>query len=763
MKYKNTSDREIIASSLSGTRNMMRVYIHRILLSVAFIISACTAIHAQVMAVDSVHRSAGAWYCFRNRYKLDGSVKDCQLRIAADTKYWLWINGKLTVREGGLKRGPNPKDTYCDVIRNVRNLKRGNNSIALLVWYFGKDGFSHRNSPTPGICVEMKQNNATILPTGKWKWRRHPAYYVPKGKQPNFRLAESNIGFDADKDIDFEDPEYDDSQWDTATVMTPEGAGWNALAERPIPFWKDYGLKRYVRTETSGDTLKAYLPYNAQVTPYLRIRCRAGETVGIQTDDYMGGSELNVRAEYRTKDGVQEFECRGWMNGHTVYYILPKGAKVTDVKYRETGFDTDMTGKFDCDDSLLNRLWRKAQRTLYITMRDNYMDCPDRERAQWWGDVVNEQGEAFYAMDEKAHLLTRKGIRELMDWQRADSTIYAPVPSGNYASELPMQMLASVGYYGFWTYFMGTADSSTIDYVFPKVRKYIHVWETDDEGLVVPRKGGWTWGDWGENKDMTLLYNEWYIIALKGYERMAMLTGCTDEAAWAKKTAERMKTAFHQKFWRGTYYMSTGFKGVPDDRAQALAVVADILPRTLYPTIRNVFSQQYHASPYMEKYVLEALCRMGYSEDALTRMKSRFREMADSKLSTLWEGWGIGTNGYGGGTTNHAWSGGPLTVMSQCILGIEPAAPGFAVVRLSPHPASLKRIHAVLPLSGGRRMDIRLRQTEEEYCVDVDIPQGTKVELVMPAEYREMNVDGKTPAGDTTTIEAGKWRIRLKK
>lgn len=148
------------------------------------------------------------------------------------------------------------------------------------------------------------------------------------------------------------------------------------------------------------------------------------------------------------------------------------------------------------------------------------MDCPDRERAQWWGDVVNELGEAFYALDEKAHLLTRKGIHELMGWQRADSTIFAPVPAGNYKDELPMQMLASVSHYGFWTYYMGTGDRQTIADVLPRVKKYIHVWKTDAQGLVIPRSGGWTWGDWGENKDMTLLFNLWYVIALKGYEEM---------------------------------------------------------------------------------------------------------------------------------------------------------------------------------------------------------------------------------------------------
>lgn len=209
------------------------------------------------------------------------------------------------------------------------------------------------------------------------------------------------------------------------------------------------------------------------------------------------------------------------MNGHKVIYKVPSSVDVLDLKYRETGYNTTFAGSFVCDDPMLNTLWGKSQRTLHITMRDTYMDCPDRERSQWWGDVVNELGEAFYAMDERAHLLTRKGIRELMAWQRPDSTIYAPVPSGNYDSELPMQMLASVGYYGFWTYYMGTGDKNTIETVFPNVKKYIHVWKTDSEGLVIPRKGGWTWGDWGEDKDMALLFNLWYAIALDGYERMA--------------------------------------------------------------------------------------------------------------------------------------------------------------------------------------------------------------------------------------------------
>lgn len=708
------------------------------------ILCFCQMAWAQVLTLDSVGSSRpGTWYCFRNTVKLSAVPGSVRLALAADSKYWLWVNGELQVREGGLKRGPNPMDTYCDIVTDLPALRKGENTVAVLVWYFGKDGFSHRNSPTPGMTFELEVDGKRIEPDKAWKAVMHPAFYQPEGEQPNYRLPESNIGYDARKAVGFAEPGFDDMEWPEARNVSLEEAGWNKLVDRPIPLWKDFGLKPYARTEMKGDTaLVAYLPYNAQVTPYVKVKAAGGKRIRILTDNYYGGSAPNVFAEYVTTDGIQEFECLGWMNGHSVVYTLDEGIEVLDVKYRETGYDTSFAGSFFCDDPALNRLWEKSQRTLYITMRDTYMDCPDRERAQWWGDVVNESGEAFYALDEKAHALTRKGMRELMDWQRADSTIFSPVPAGNYDSELPMQMLASVGYYGFWNYYMGTGDTATIRYVYPKVKKYIRLWKTDSLGLVVPRKGGWTWGDWGENKDMELLFNQWYAIALQGYMRMADLVGDGKEARWAEAAERRLRQEFHQRYWNGSYYVSPGYSGDPDDRAQALAVVSGTLPDSLYSVLRPFFRNHFHASPYMEKYVLQALCQMGYCQDALNRMKLRYAAMTDSPLTTLWEGWGIGGEGFGGGSYNHAWSGGPLTIMSQYVAGIVPLAPVFSVFGVRPVPAHLSHIRATVPLSGGREIGFRLERDSRECTIVLDVPRETRALFFVPVQYSRIWIDG---------------------
>ena len=700
----------------------------------------------------------GAWLCFRKEIYVDNLEKQQHLKIAADSKYWLWINGDLIVREGGLKRGPNPNDTYCDEFSEIQGLRKGNNMVEILVWYFGKDGFSHKNSPTPGIYFDLEVGKQHFVSDSTWKVRRHPSFYAPEGEKPNYRLPESNIGYDASKEPDLNT--LDDTSWVNARDVSLEEAGWNQLITRPIPMWKDYGLKEYTKLDYQGDTLIiASLPYNAQVTPYIKLQASQGMKIDIRTDNYRGGSAPNVFAEYVTKEGIQEFEAYGWMNGHQVYYKIPTGVKVLDVKFRETGYDTAFRGSFSCNDTFYNTLWNKSLRTLYITMRDTYMDCPDRERSQWWGDVVNELGEAFYSLDHKSHLLTRKGIHKLMNWQREDSVIYAPVPSGNWNQELPMQMLASVGYYGFWTYYVGTGDKQTIEDVYPNVRKYIHVWKTDENGLVIPRKGGWTWGDWGDNKDLILLYNAWYSLALKGFEKMALLVGEKKDAEWASVVNAKLKQAFHHYFWNGQYYVSPEYNGLPDDRAQALAVLAGILPETEYETIRPFFAKYYNASPYMEKYVLESLCAMGFGEDALRRMKIRYKDMVESPLTTLWEGWGIGNEGFGGGSYNHAWSGGPLTILSQFFAGIAPLKPGFKEFSVNPQLGCLKNVDAVVPTKWGD-ITISIVREGSRRIVKLQVPNETTAHFKVGNGKDFVVSGGKYKQKDGAyKLKSGKWKL----
>ena len=58
--------------------------------------------------------TSNSWFCFRKEVSLDSIPATAIAKIAVDSKYWLWVNEKLVIFEGGLKRGPNPRDIYYD-------------------------------------------------------------------------------------------------------------------------------------------------------------------------------------------------------------------------------------------------------------------------------------------------------------------------------------------------------------------------------------------------------------------------------------------------------------------------------------------------------------------------------------------------------------------------------------------------------------------------------------------------------------------------
>jgi hypothetical protein len=91
---------------------------------------------------------------FRESFTPGSAPSQAVTQIAADSKYWLWVNGTLVVFDGQLKRGPNRTGTYYYEIDLAPYLTSGRNTVALLVWYFGKQGFSHSSSGSGGLLFQ---------------------------------------------------------------------------------------------------------------------------------------------------------------------------------------------------------------------------------------------------------------------------------------------------------------------------------------------------------------------------------------------------------------------------------------------------------------------------------------------------------------------------------------------------------------------------------------------------------------------------------
>ena len=664
------------------------------------------------------------WMCFRKEADISEVPDTLTAYISADSRYWLYINGETAVFEGSVKRGPCPDGSYFDSVDIAPFLKPGRNIICALVWYWGKDtSFSNTDSGKAGFLFEA----GSIISDSSWKVCRNPAYLKDNGlSQPNYRLPEANIYYDARLEMgDWLSPGFDDSAWEKACENGKGGcAPWGVLYPRGIPMLKDYGLKDYENSDAyKGKTIKVKktltldIPYNAQCTPYLRVRAEAGKKIRILTENTFLGA---VSDTYITKDGEQEFEALGWFNGEHITYQIPAGVTIMELKYRESGYNTEFSGVFECGDEKLNTLWQKSLRTLYVTMRDNYMDCPDRERAQWWGDVTNEMAMTMYCLDSNAYLLYQKGVACMLGHVDDTNVLQTVVPSTESFFELPVQQLA--GICGFWTYYMYTGDLEFLDSVYDAALNYVNLWKISDNNLVEHRPGSWDWLDWGSFADVAAIENAWYYFALSCIKNMAGVTGRNSDDI--SSAMSRIKEGY-ESLWTKKGYKSAGVLA-PDDRANALAVISGLAGEDKYDVITSVLTKTMNSSPYMEFYVLEALCRMDKYDEARSRMLQRYGKMIEEDYSTLWENWVKAE-----GTSNHAWTGGPLVIMSKYFAGIRPLKAGYEKFIIKPQLSGPDTVKCVVPSVRGY---IRVTETKTDsgFILDAEVPENTTTVIYVP-------------------------------
>ena len=164
----------------------------------------------------------------------------------------------------------------------------------------------------------------------------------------------------------------------------------------------------------------------------------------------------------------------------------------------------------------------------------------------------------------------------------------------------------------------------------------------------------------------------------------------------------------------------------PDDRANALAVLAGLAEKEQYDTITNVLENTKNSSPYMEYYVLEALCKMGEYESAKDRIKDRYNDMMSEDYSTLWEFWDEWR-----GTKNHAWSGGPLVIMSKHFAGVAPLEAGYEKVKIRPQYTLSDSMNCTVPSVKGL-ITLDYKKTDGNYTINLTLPKDTNAVLYVP-------------------------------
>ena len=647
--------------------------------------------------------SEDSYVAFRKTFTLDQAVPSATAYISAVDKYVLWVNGQLTVLDGSLKRGPTPYDSYYDTVE-LTNLKQGENTIALLAAFNGRSGDGSivpvlvneegDENTQAGLIFQMEAGGVSVCSDSSWKAARHTGYLnritagadYPGYKQSSM-LAERNVYFDAREDLgEFMAPDYDDSGWENAAPVAkagdlPFGDLYSAMI-KPVKFGgiTDFGnAGDYTGKALAQDaTLVLELPGNIQFTPYFELEAPAGKTLTFYTDTYTDKQGLaNFKDTYVTAEGAQRYENWPWRSGSKLIIEAEAGVTFTRLGYRASGFNGEWAGSFSSSDAALDQLWQESLNTIAICMRDTFMDCPERERGPYMGDASNQIDAALYSYDQGGLDLTKKAILACAAWTRADGAIPSRAPSVK-PQEIPNQSLIFMS--SVYHYYLHSGDRDTAAAYCRAFLNYLQLVEMED-GLPVYRDGSWTWNDWGERIDTRLLQAGIYYYALNITRTLAGELGITEGTEFLEERIASM-----EENWRDAWYTEEGFKSPDssyiDDRANAMLALSGLAGPDDYPLITEVIMSTYQASPFMEKYVLEALCAMGRTDLALQRMGERYEPMLRDEYDTLWETFDGDT-----GTINHGWTAAPLYILSKYVAGIRPTRAGFEEYEIAPSAA----------------------------------------------------------------------------
>ena len=394
---------------------------------------------------------------------------------------------------------------------------------------------------------------------------------------------------------------------------------------------------------------------------------------------------------------------------------------------------------FACSDPLLEHIHAVGLRTVDLCALDAYVDCPTREQRAWTGDSVVHQMVDLVANPDWS---MARWHPQLAAAPRADGML-AMAAASDFAADdrmfIPDWSLHWVrSVHNLHRY---TGDRDLVAELLPVAERTLRWFESylADDGLLHD-VSGWVLLDWASvySSGCSSTLNALWARALEDLADVARWLGNEGTAAWALERRAGVAAGF-DAFWDGdrSVYVDHVVGGsqrpaaaqhggaaalaaglVPADRLEA--VVTRLVDRSRlirhswvmdsvtvdggstgfvhlvmgYPDPTwDVQEHMVEAEPFFRYVLHDGLARAGRA-DLVAELCRDWQVFLDAGETTWPECWT-------GGTRCHGWSSTPTRDLVVHVLGITPAEPGYAAVRVAPALGDLDWARATVPTPHG--------------------------------------------------------------
>ncbi len=484
--------------------------------------------------------------------------------------------------------------------------------------------------------------------------------------------------------------------------------------------WKRYDLQR---VRLGSPEFIFDLPENAvvefalcealvdgEVTPYINLSA---------------GISRNLD-HYIARGGIQKFSPVTPRAGRflEIHIKAPENQiKFISEKFIERTYYGKVNGSFECENTMLNKIWTAGVKTLKACAEDAVTDNPTRERGQWTGDALPSTAIASVAYPDLK--ISARGLRQAAFCANEDGLV---------AGLHPGHRLHFTGYSLLWidanvNYYKLTGDTALLEELFPYAEKNITSCENKLTSEGIDISGGPNFIDWGyisNNPEADIATTLLFYSSLNSMIKWCEILNYSSEQYELLKEkirsiiSKKLNPYIEENKWCEIGYHSTVLalknKLIPKkniDKA-VIFIKRHILscfpnnpdaPRQTDPAV----SDRQLITPYFSYFTFPVLINHGEINFVLNQIEKCWGWFINNGLTTIAEVFDLNWSHC------HVWSAYPTPLLSKYCLGIIPRYDlGNNHFTFSPYPGNLNFAKGKFPINGTSEViEVKWERNEE--------------------------------------------------
>lgn len=732
---------------------------------------------------------------FRKVIQSEKEVKSARAYICALGYYEMYINGEKT---GDHVLDPAPsnydKQAYYLNYDITSQIKAGENAIGIILGngFYGQD-ISWKRDPESEKDLSYGVPAVRLLIQLTYVDGSEQAYYTNESwKVSTGPIVFDNIyggdTYDARFELgDWNEPSYNDSQWEKVKLVSPKLKKISAQQIPPIRKLQEFRPQQVFKSSSD----KWIVDFGQNIAGWVQIKVneKEGQVVQLALTEALTqkGDDIFLGSTGGGANGMRQllkYICKGggtetWepkFTYHGFRYAEITGISTapdsTNIKAIVVATDVEQKGNFSCSDPLLNKMDTVSKWTIVDNLHGIPEDCPHREKCGWLGDahafceyaLYNYDMDNFYKKymeDIRTQLRSVKGKNDPNTEYRVP-TMIAP---GKRTSTIAKLDWGIATMYLPWYNYLYYGDSSIVIEYYEEMKELTHYYLSfkNDRGIIENGMGDWCPPRWDRRANPGAMEchpvvsaNAYFYDILGIMEDFARMNKDSEFAKKMEKEKKQLLTAFNAEYL--TAIPSTNYKWYGSQTATVMALQFGMVPplsleevvNGLVYDINTIKGGHHSTGIHGNRYIYTVLSKYGKADLAhniLTIPTFPSQTYVLNYGFTTWPERQFEWDKKEGLTNslNHPMHSGFAAYFFEMLGGIKPtyATPGYKEFTVNPiSPKTITQTTVNVPTPYGK-IHSSWEIVDANFSMNLQVPFNTKARLVLsPKKLKSLTING---------------------